>query len=152
MLVNISMKTIIAALAIGAASASSHAAADGLTAKQTLAYFHEALAKGDSNRALGFLSKDVVIYEAGHIERSRDEYAHHHLKGDMEFAKNTAVKTLRQTEREGKDMVVIWQETETTGTAGNKPVHLLGTATAVLEKRDARWSIVHLHWSSRKPK
>lgn len=122
------------------------------TAKVTLAEFHDALAKGDRDRALGFLAKDVVIYEAGHVERSRDEYAHHHLKGDMEFAKTTSMKTLRQSERAIQDTVVIWQETETTGTAGGKPVHLLGTATAVLERRDARWRIVHLHWSSRKPK
>lgn len=123
-----------------------------LDARSTLAQFHEALTKGDRERALSFLAKDVMIYESGHVERSRDEYAHHHLKGDMEFAKTTSMKTLRQTERASPDTVVIWQETETTGTAGGKPVHVLGTATAVLEKREKQWSIVHLHWSSRKPK
>ena len=146
------MNRAAAALALTLVTLFAHAEPNALTAKQSLAQFHDALSKGDRDRALSFLAKDVVIYEAGHVERSREEYAHHHLQGDIEFAKTTTAKTLRQSERAGEDTVVIWQETETTGKAGGKPVHLLGTATAVLEKRDAGWSIVHLHWSSRKPK
>jgi len=46
----------------------------------------------------------------------------------------------------------VWQETETTGTLRGKPVHVLGTETAVLQKKDGAWSIVHVHWSSRKAK
>ena len=46
----------------------------------------------------------------------------------------------------------IWQETETTGTSRGKPVHAMGTETAVLEKKGEAWAIVHVHWSSRKAK
>lgn len=146
------MNKIIAALTLAFTTVTVSAKAGDESPTSTVAAFHAALAKGDANRALSLLAKDAVIYEAGHVERSRDEYAHHHLAGDINFAKTTAVKMLKQTERATQDMAVIWQETETTGTVGGRRVHLLGTATSVLEKRDGRWTIVHLHWSSRKPK
>ena len=33
-----------------------------------------------------------------------------------------------------------------------KPVHLLGTETTILVKAGDRWTIVHVHWSSRQVK
>ena len=46
--------------------------------------FHEALAKGDSTTALSLLAEDVVIYEAGGVETSRDEYRSQHLAARRE--------------------------------------------------------------------
>lgn len=129
-----------------------HAGSLAASPKETMAAFHEALAGGDRARALALLSPEVAIYEAGHVERSRDEYARHHLGGDMEFAKTTARKLLKQGERIDGNTAIVWEETETTGTAGGKPVHVFGTGTAILEKKDGAWSIVHIHWSSRKAK
>jgi ketosteroid isomerase-like protein len=70
----------------------------------------------------------------------------------MEFAKNSTRKVLKQTERIDGNTAVVWEETETTGTSKGKPVHVFGTGTAVLEKKGDIWSIVHVHWSSRKAK
>ncbi len=44
---------------------------------------HEALASGDSVTALELLAEDVVIYESGGVEASREEYRSHHLPPDM---------------------------------------------------------------------
>ena len=107
---------------------------------------------GDKAKATSLLAPDITIYEAGHVERSRDEYAGHHLGGDMEFAKNATRKVLKQTERIDGKTAILWEETETTGTARGKPVHAFGTETAVLEKNGDNWTIVHVHWSSRKAK
>jgi ketosteroid isomerase-like protein len=120
--------------------------------KETVAAFHAALSAGDKVKALGLLAPEVVIYEAGHVERSRDEYARHHLQGDIGFAASTTRKLLRETERIDGNSAVVWEESETTGTAMGKPVHALGTGTMVLEKRGDGWAIVHVHWSSRKAK
>lgn len=117
---------------------------------QTMAAFHAALTAGDRSKALELLAPEVMIYESGYVERSRDEYASHHLGGDMEFAKNATRKVLRQGERVTGNTAVLWQETETTGTARGKAVHAFGTETAVLEKKGDDWTIVHIHWSSRK--
>ena len=126
------------------------ASAMAASPKETVEAFHAAIASGDKTRAAGLLSPEVAIYEAGHVERSREEYASHHLGGDIEFAKSAARKVLKQTERIDGNMAVVWEETETTGTVRGKPVHAFGTGTVVLEKKGDAWTIVHVHWSSRK--
>ena len=136
------------ALAAFAAAPLAHAS----DAKGTLDAFHAALVAGDRAKALELLSPDVAIYEAGYVERSRDEYASHHLGGDMEFAKTSTRKVLKENEQVIGNTAIIWQETETTGTSRGKPVHAMGTETAVLEQKGDAWAIVHIHWSSRKAK
>lgn len=143
-------KQSLAASIVAVALAGVHSAGLAATPKETVAAFHEALTNGDRERALAYLAPAVAIYEAGHVERSRDEYARHHLGGDMEFAKTTSRKVLRQGERIDGDTAIVWEETETTGTARGKPVHAIGTGTMVLEKKGDGWAIVHVHWSSRK--
>ena len=118
--------------------------------KETVAAFHAALGAGDKAKALALLAPEVAIYEAGYVERSRDEYANHHLQGDIDFARTSSRKLLRENERIDGNTAIVWEETETTGTAMGKPVHALGTGTMVLEKRGDGWAIVHVHWSSRK--
>lgn len=145
-------KKTIPALALSAALFAVSAAGLAASPKETVEAFHDALHSGDKAKALGLLSPQVAIYEAGYVERSRDEYASHHLGGDMEFAKNSARKVLKQTERIDGDTAIVWEETETTGTSRGKPVHVFGTGTAVLEKKGDTWAIVHIHWSSRKAK
>lgn len=137
-------------LAFAAASITTTAASAASSPKEALAAFHAALVAGDKARVLELMAPDVAIYEAGRVERSRDEYASHHLGGDMEFAKTATRKVLKQSERADGNMAVIWQETETSGTSRGKPIHVLGTESALLEKADGAWRIVHVHWSSRK--
>jgi len=117
--------------------------------KETVAGFHAALSAGDKAKALALLAPDVAIYEGGHVERSRDEYASSHLAGDIEFARSSTRKVLKESERIDGNTAVVWEESETTGTSMGMPVHLLGTGTMVLEKRGDGWAIVHVHWSSR---
>lgn len=119
---------------------------------ETLAQFHDALAAGKSEQASALLSPGIQIYESGYVERSRDEYVGHHLKSDIEFAKATKNKVLKQSERVEGKLAVVMRESETTGTFKGKPVHLFGTETALLEQQGDNWVIVHIHWSSRKGK
>jgi ketosteroid isomerase-like protein len=137
-------------LAFAAASITAAAASAASSPKEALAAFHAALVAGDKARVLELMAPDVAIYESGRVERSRDEYASHHLGGDMEFAQTATRKVLKQSERADGNMAVIWQETETSGTSRGKPIHVLGTETALLEQNGSTWRIVHVHWSSRK--
>ena len=129
-----------------------HASALAASPKETVAAFHQALASGDKDKALAYLSPEIAIYESGFVERSRDEYASSHLGNDMEFAKGATRKVLKQSERIDGNTAVVWEETETLGTMRGKPVHVLGIETAVLEKKGDDWTIVHVHWSSRRAK
>jgi hypothetical protein len=122
------------------------------TPAETVAEFHEALSAGKSEQAGALLSPDIQIYESGYVERSREEYTGHHLKADIEFAKATKNKVLKQSERIDGKLAVVMQETETTGKYKGNNVHLFGTETALLEKQGEKWVIVHIHWSSRKSK
>lgn len=48
--------------------------------------FHAALENGDTTAALALLAEEVVIFEEGGAERSRAEYASHHLDADAAYA------------------------------------------------------------------
>jgi len=119
--------------------------------KQVLEEFYAALASGDTSAATARLAPELTIYESGYVERSRDEYAGHHMPADMKFAKTSKNRVLKQTERREGNMAVLWTETETRSTTEGKDVTTLGTETAMLQKTGDNWVIVHLHWSSRKP-
>lgn len=122
------------------------------TPSETVAAFHAAITAGDKAKALALLSPSIVIYEAGHVERSRDEYASHHLGGDIEFAKGVTRKVLKHSERVDGNVAMVLQETETSSSVRGKPVHSFGVETSVLEKKGDDWVIAHVHWSSRRAK
>ena len=122
------------------------------TPTETVAAFHAAVAKGDLAAAKALLAPDVVIYESGHVERSLAEYAAGHLSADAAFAANVNRKILRSAERASGDLAVVTEETETSGNYKDKPVHVFGIETAVLQKAGDAWVIRHFHWSSRKAK
>ena len=143
-------KSLVSLALLTAAFTSSAAVAD--SPKETMESFHAALTAGEKDKALAMLAPEVVIYEGGHVERSRDEYASSHLGSDMEFAKVAARKVLKVSERVDGKTAIVMEETETTGTFRGRDVHSFGTGTAVLEKRGDAWVIVHIHWSSRKAK
>ena len=120
--------------------------------KEVLAAFHAALAAGDQVKATELMAPDITIYESGYVERSRAEYAGHHLPEDIAFAKTSTSKLLQTKERVEGNLAVIWQETETRAKIKGKEVRIFGTETSVLQKLGDNWGIVHIHWSSRKAK
>ncbi|WP_295754437.1 nuclear transport factor 2 family protein [Undibacterium sp.] len=142
------MKKLIISFLLGALTSLAYANEP----KETLAAFYAALASGDKVRATELLAPDITIYESGYVERSRAEYAEHHMAGDMAFAKTSTQKVLQQSERRDGNLAVIWEETETKATVKDKEVRSLGTSTALLQKIGDNWTIVHVHWSSRKSK
>lgn len=142
------MRHLISLLALSAISVPLLAA----TPTETLAEFHAALSAGKPEQASALLAPGIQIYESGYVERSRDEYTGHHLKGDIDFAAATKNAILKHSERVEGNLAVVMHETETTGKYKGKNVHQFGTETAILEKQADKWVIVHIHWSSRKSK
>ncbi|MFZ6747013.1 DUF4440 domain-containing protein [Undibacterium sp. JH2W] len=117
-----------------------------------MAAFYAAMAAGDKAKATELLVPDVTIYESGYVERSRAEYAGHHLSEDIAFAKTSTRTVLQQNQRVNGNLAVIWAETETKAKVKGKDIQILGTETALLQKNGEDWQIVHVHWSSRKAK
>lgn len=139
-------KHLLTAALLTSASIASHAA----TPQETVTAFHAALAAGDQSKASAFLAPDLLIFESGSVERSREEYTSHHMNEDIAFSRTGTRKVLRQGERISGNLAVVWEELETKGTIRGRDIQLLGTETTVLEKKGEEWVIVHAHWSSRK--
>lgn len=140
----------LVSIAVSATLLATASLSQAASPQESLDAFHAALTAADKAKATDLMAPDIAIYESGYVERSRAEYASHHLAGDIEFAKTATRKVLKQMERVHGPVAVIWQETETAGTSRGKPVHLFGTETAILERKGNAWAIVHVHWSSRK--
>jgi ketosteroid isomerase-like protein len=119
-------------------------------AVETVHAFHAALAAGDSATALSLLAPDVVIFESGAVEASRDEYRSHHLPADMEFSQSVSREIT--SERSGSAGDVAWMLTEShsTGTFRERPIDVRGIETMLLRRTADGWRIVHIHWSSRR--
>ncbi len=144
------MKSHIFSVAV--LSALFSAASLAATPQETIARFHAALVAGDKDMALKQLAPDVRIFESGYVERSRDEYANHHLKQDMEFAKRSSSKVIRQFVEVDTKLAAVWEESETTSQDKGVTNLSLGTQTVLLKKSGEDWLIFHIHWSSRKAK
>lgn len=146
----------LAATAVGAASsssggdagtASSPKPADAATA--TVDRFHAALKAGDGKTALALLSPSLLVYESGHVERSRDEYEAQHLQADMDFvAKATTTLVARRSSIDGP-VAQVTSESTVTSERDGKPVRQHSLETIVLRNTREGWRITHIHWSSR---
>jgi ketosteroid isomerase-like protein len=111
--------------------------------------FGKALAAGDGAAAQALLAPDVLVYEFGGQEASRDEYAGGHLKADMEFLKGAAVSVLDRRQSVEGTLAVVTTRTRAQGTYKDKPYDQLGTETMALRHDGKSWRITHIHWSSR---
>lgn len=112
--------------------------------------FRAALSNGDDAAALALLADDIQIFEQGEVERSKMEYASHHLPSDIEFSRATQST---QTARMGAavdDIAYVISEGKIAGRYKDKAVNLITIETMVLRRHSNGWRIVHIHWSSRR--
>ncbi len=135
-------QTLAAAVALWCMSAFANEAA-----LMTANNFRAALSAGDADGALATLADDVVVYEHGGAERSRAEYASHHLAADMAYLANIQAELMAQHVIAGDGMVVITRETRQTGTHNGRDVDRTTTETLVLTASPDGWRIRHVHWS-----
>ncbi len=119
----------------------------GNAATEVIEAFHAAVAVGDGDQALAYLAPEVVIFESGNAEMSRDEYASHHLGGDMRFAGATQRETIDQRYEIVGDMAFVLTQSRTTGSFSGRQIDSTGVETMVLRRVGGRWLIVHIHWS-----
>jgi len=144
------------ALAQDHAHAGHHApgavAAEATDAAAAVDAFHAALKAGDTARALTFLDPQVMIFEEGGAERSRDEYASHHLASDAAFAAASEATLAQRSGWADGDIAWITSEGRTTGQVNGRAVDRLTAETMLLKRHADGWRIHHIHWSSRAPR
>ena len=110
--------------------------------------FHTALGRGDTQAALALLADDVLIFEGGGVERSKAEYASHHLAADAAFTKAVPGRTTRRAGAAIGDVAWIASEGRTTGRYKDRAVDRVSAETIVLRRAASGWLITHIHWSS----
>ncbi len=137
---------VLTLLSACVAQTSPHAPAEVVQA------FHAALAAGDSSGALALLTPDVVVYEAGGAELSREEFRSHHLSADIEFMQGTTREVTDQRSDQSGDVAWVLSANTTTGTFRGRPINSRGVETMILRRTEERWRITHIHWSSRRSK
>lgn len=120
-------------------------AQDAKDAVLTVTVFRRALESGNETAALRLLAPELLIYESGDQDRSRSNYAKHHLGADMAFLAKAKVRVLEQTS--SGDRGLAWVATRSRIVSGAR--ELIGTETMVLRSGTDGWRIVHIHWSSR---
>ncbi|UHQ56790.1 YybH family protein [Microbulbifer sp. YPW16] len=111
--------------------------------------FHRALRTGNREAVLAALAEDVVIFEGGKVERSREEYAGHHLGADMKFLQQLQPTQLELQVQEGRELAYAYGRSRLQGDYQGKPLDLLAMETLVLRRMDSGWKIVQIHWSSK---
>lgn len=111
--------------------------------------FHAKLAEGDGATAAALLADDALIFESGHAERSRAEYASHHAGADAAYAAAVPSKLTHRAGFVEGDTAWIVSDSRATGTYKDKPVDRVTTETMILRKTAEGWRIAHIHWSSR---
>jgi ketosteroid isomerase-like protein len=126
----------------GALSASARGAA------ATVDAFHAALRRGDAKAAAALLADDALIFESGGVERTKAEYAAHHLPADAEFSRAVSSVVTRRAGSSNGSVAWIASEGRTTGTYKGKRLDLSTTETMVLRRAGPAWKITHIHWSS----
>ena len=130
------------AVGVSALSVSARGAAAAVDA------FHAALDRGDTRTAASLLADDALIFESGGAERSKAEYAGHHLTADAEFSRAVSSIVTRRAGSSVGGIAWIASEGRTTGTYKGKALDLVTTETMVLRRVGPAWKITHIHWSS----
>ena len=114
--------------------------------------FHRALKDGNREAALALLDEKVLILEGGGAERSKAEYAAHHLDADAEFIRAVPTEITRRTVEADGTMAWVATEGRTKGGFRGRDIDKVSAETMVLRRASDGWKIVHIHWSSADPR
>ena len=93
-------------------------------------------------------SEDVTVFESGHANYGWTDYRNSHLAPELkEFKKTKYAFSDMKVKVDGKTAWATFKYT-LAAEMGTRKVESGGLGTAVLEKRDGKWRIVHWHSSS----
>jgi len=129
-------------------SQASALSASARNAASTVDAFHAALRRGDTRSAAAMLADDALIFEGGGVERSKAEYASHHLAADAAYTQAVPSVLTRRAGDSNGSVAWIASEGRTTGTYKGNAVDRVTAETMVLRRTGRAWRIAHIHWSS----
>lgn len=93
-------------------------------------------------------SEDVTVFESGHANYGWTDYRNNHLAPELKEFQNTKYSfSDLKIKVDGKTAWATFKYA-LEASIGGRNIQSGGLATAVLEKRDGRWQIVHWHSSA----
>ena len=138
----------MAALACATEAAAAPLEGIAMEAAATVDAFHAALHRGDTTAAAALIADDALVFESGEAERTKAEYAAHHLAADAAFSKTVGTTTTRRFGGGEGNLAWIATEGRSTGTYKGRTIDSATTETMLLRRTPEGWRIVHVHWSS----
>ncbi len=110
--------------------------------------FHEAMRTRNREKILSMLAPDLVLFETGYMQATREEYIKNGLSDDADFASVMDYRPLsRGVIGSGQHMTVL-TKASIKGIFGDQRVDLVQSETMILRRTQTSWEIVHLHWSA----
>ncbi len=107
-----------------------------------------ALAGGAADAVLELLAPELLVFEMGGAEKSRDEYQAHHLPWDLRFAAAVQEDRLDRRVYEMGDYALVATRSRRRGEYQGKAIDTVGTETLLLRRAGPGWEVLHIHWSS----
>ncbi len=123
--------------------------AAAVTPVATVEAFHAALASGNTRDALDLLAEDVLIFESGGVERSRAEYASHHLAADAAYSAAVRRTLVDRSNGNAGDVAWVTSVESVAGVFRGRAINSRSVETMLLRQTAGRWRISHIHWSSK---
>lgn len=114
----------------------------------TVNRFRGALEDGNVAQALALLAPEVLVYEAGAEQVSREDYLAHHLKADITQLATVYVDTLSQAGHADERSAWVTTRSRWVAREADPRPPATVTETIVLNRTPQGWRIVHVHWSS----
>jgi len=116
----------------------------------TVEAYHRAFEQRDLEALRPLFGPDLLVFEAGGIDRGRDAYLGHHLLPELKelSAWKTSARAL-QVHVLGDFAQVPGALTYEATFRSGKTARGQATETLVLASANGSWVIQHLHWSSR---
>ncbi len=111
--------------------------------------FHAALTSADPRKALDFLAEDVLIFKSGGVERSRTEYASHHLAADAAFSASVRRTLVSRSHGEVGNAAWVTSVEIVAGAYRSRAINSRSVETMLLGQVAGKWRISHIHWSSK---
>ncbi len=112
--------------------------------------YHEAMARKDVDALKNLFHPDLVVFEAGGVDKGRDAYLEHHLGPELKELKSWTYGPMETSVLTGDPTsVVLCSFTYEAALDSGKISKGKATESMVLTRTAEGWRIRHLHWSSR---